>query len=192
MFSEDLSKEQKAQRRAEQAEQADSAYDEWENTPVELRAAPGFHGMLPNMDHGRGGMRGRGRGGGRGSATMRSDYSGDGFWPQGSHSNKMPSRGGFGGLGRGGPGGPGRGGPGGLLALTGPGARGRGGPGLGKPFPYPMPGPGSDLALEFGGGYEPSREDDSRMNSGSEVGYIFVQTINFIRLLSLGWKEAVE
>ena len=179
MFSEDLSKEQKAQRRAEQAEQADSAYDEWENTPVELRAAPGFHGMLPNMDHARGGMRGRGRGGGRGS-----DYSGDGFWPQGSHSNKMPSRGGFGGLGRGGPGGPGRGGPGGLLALTGPGARGRGGgPGLGKPFPYPMPGPGSDLALEFGGGYEPSREDDSRMNSGSEVVYIFVQTINFIRLL---------
>ena len=129
MSSEDLSKEQKAQRRAEQ--------DSLENIPFEFRAPPGYS-PYPIMDPDRGGWRGRGRGRGRASATVTSDYS---FWPQGSHSNKMATRGGLVGQGR----------------------------GLGRPFPYPMPGTSSDLALEFSGGYEQAREDDSRLNFGSEV-----------------------
>ena len=79
----------------------------------------------------------------------------------------MPSRGGApggfgrevalsGGFGRGEPGGFGRGAPGGLL----PAPHGRGGPGnqgMGHQQQYPYPMPGSDLALDFGGGYEQSK-----------------------------------
>ena len=91
MSSEDLSKEQKAQRRAD--------HDSWEwgNTPFEFRAAP-VYSPYPTMDPYRGGLQGRGRGRGRASATVTSDYS---FWPQGSHSNKMATRGGLVGQGRG-------------------------------------------------------------------------------------------
>ena len=94
-------------------------------------------------------MRGRG-----GRGALARGRGSDGYWPQGPHSNKMSSRGGFGG--------PSRGGRGGLLGLPGPGGRG-GGSGLGKPYPYPMP--GSDLALEFGGGYEKSGNGENKMNS---------------------------
>ena len=172
MSSEDLSKEQKAQRRAEQ--------DSLENNPFEFRAPPGYS-PYPIMDPDRGGWRGRGRGRGRASATVTSDYSRDGSWPQGYHSNKMPSRGGLGGQGRGGPGGllvqTGGGGPGGLLVQSGGGgpggllvqSGGGGGPSLDRPFLYPMPGTSSGLALEFVGGYELAREGDSRMKFGSEV-----------------------
>ena len=159
MSSEDLSKEQKAQRRAEQ--------DSLENIPFEFLAPPGYS-PYPIMDPDRGGWRGRGRGRGRASATVTSDYSRDGSWPQGYHSNKMPPRGGLGGQGRGGPGGllvqTGGGGPGGLLVQS-----GGGGPSLDRPFLYPMPGTSSGLALEFVGGYELAREGDSRMKFGSEV-----------------------
>jgi len=155
-LSEDLTKEQKDQRRAER--EAQEAL-EWEQTPVELRAAPGFDPYPQDNNGGFSGGFARGRGLGRGRGV------GD-YWPQGSHSNKMPSRGapgGFGrevalsgGFGRGEPGGFGRGAPGGLL----PAPHGRGGPGnqgMGHQQQYPYPMPGSDLALDFGGGYEQSK-----------------------------------
>ena len=108
-FSEDLSKEEKAKRRAEQ----DAAWEEelaaWEATPPELREAPGYSGIpFPEA----GGSRGRGRGrGGFGSS-----------YPQGPHANKM-TRGG-------------RGAPGGLLAAAAS-RGGRGGFGRGHPYPRP-------------------------------------------------------
>ena len=69
-FSEDLTREQKAQRRAEQES---AEVDEWEKTPIEMRAAPGYQ-PYPG--------------------------SSDGYYEQGHHSNKMrgAGRGGRGGL----------------------------------------------------------------------------------------------
>ena len=116
-LSEDLSKEEKAKRRAEQDAAWEAELAAWEATPPELREAPGYSGIpFPEA----GGSRGRGRGrGGLGSS-----------WPQGPHTNKM-TRGG-------------RGAPGGLLAAASRG--GRGGLGRAYPYPKPGSQPALEYA----------------------------------------------
>ena len=104
-LSEDLSREEKAKRRAEQDAAWEAELAAWEATPPELREAPGYSGIpFPEA----GGSRGRGRGG-LGSS-----------WPQNAHANKM-TRGG-------------RGAPGGLLAAAAS-RGGRGGLGRAYPYP---------------------------------------------------------
>ena len=120
LLSEDLSREEKARRKAEQDEAWEAELAAWEATPPELREAPGYSGIpFPEA----GGSRGRGRGrGGLGSP-----------WPQSAHANKM-SRGG-------------RGAPGGLLAAAAS-RGGRGGPG--SAYPYPRPGTQPALEYDGG------------------------------------------
>ena len=77
-FSEDLTREQKAKRNAERDA---AAVDEWESTPIEMRAAPGYqpYPALAHSNKMRGSGRGRGAPGGlldtaRGRAGLGSPY----------------------------------------------------------------------------------------------------------------------